>query len=173
MPDGIFVEVKGIPELDALISQLAGPGADRAMVHGVAEGAKIFQEAITDAAPIRPELPSGTALPPGKLKSSIQIRLSKLRNGTFATFIEPSRDVRHVARWVEWGHRLVKGGRSQKSKRGGGYTGSGKEVGFVEPYHGTGFIRPAFETSEQTAIEVVKETILSDLVAEAENLGLR
>lgn len=169
MADGISIEVKGIPELDALFAELVGPVADRAMLDGVTEGAKVFQAAISEAARMREDTPAGNALPPGKLKSSIQIRLSKLRSGKFAAFVEPSKETRHVARFLETGHRIVKGGRSKKAK-GGGFSGPGREVGFVKAYP---FVRPSFEAVEETAIDAVKETILSELTEEAQNLGLR
>lgn len=159
MADGISIQVRGVPELEALFAQFAGPVAEKAMIDGVTAGAEIFQEAITEAAKIRPDLPSGTALPPGKLKSEIQIRLVKLRNGVIATFIEPSRDVRHVARWLEYGHRLVKGGRLGKS--------NGKQIGFVLP---DPFVRPSFERVENQALEAVEQTIIDDLTAEAGDL---
>lgn len=161
MADGIFVKVEGVPELEALLAKFAGPVAERAMIDGVTKGAQMFQEAITDAAPVRPDLPSGTALPPGKLKSEIQIRLAKLRNGTIATFIEPSKAVRHAARWVEYGHRLVSGGRL--TKRGGG-----KIKGIVVPHP---FVRPAFEATESAALDTVEQTIIDDLKIEASQVA--
>lgn len=165
MANGITIDVKGVPELQELFAQLAGPAADRAMIAGVTAGAEIFQQAITDAAPVRPDLPSGTALPPGALKSHIQIRLAKLRSGTIATFIEPSSAVRHVARWAEYGHDLIRGGR-----KGSG----GRFIRRVQPVNGgAGFVRPAFESSVGEATRAVENTIHDELIAEAENLGLR
>lgn len=162
MADGISIQVHGVPELEALFAQFAGPIADKAMVDGVTAGAEMFQEAITDAAPVRTDDgPSGTALPPGKLKSEIQIRLAKLRNGTVATFIEPSKDVRHVARWQEYGHRIVHGGRLGKS-------GGGKQTGFVLPRP---FVRPAFESVESAALDKVEQVIIDDLTDAAEDLA--
>lgn len=163
MADNIRIDVKGIPELDNLFAQLAGPIVERAMVQGVTEGAKIFQQAVTDAAPIRAALPSSTALPPGELKGHIQIRLTKLRNGMIAAFIEPSKQNRHVARFVEYGHRLVRGGRLKN-----GRNGTGKIVGAVVAHP---FVRPAYESSSGEAIDTVERRILSELTEEAEDLG--
>lgn len=161
MSDGIRIDVKGLPELDNLFAELAGPIVERAMVKGVTEGAKIFQQAITDAAPIRPDLPSGTALPPGELKGHIQIRLAKLRNGMIAAFIEPSKQNRHIARFVEYGHRLVRGGRLKN-----GRSGTGKIVGTVAAHP---FVRPAYESASSEAIDAVKRTILNELAEEDED----
>lgn len=162
MAGGISIRVDGIPELDALMAEISGPVVERAMIAGVTAGAKIFQQAITDAAPTRPDLPSTTALAIGELKSKIQIRLMKLRSGTIAAFIEPSPDVRHIARFVEYGHRIVKGGRLK--------SGKGKMRGIVSPHP---FVRPAFDSSESAAVDAMRETILAEMIVEAEDLGLR
>lgn len=170
MANGLSIDVQGVPELNSLLTELAGAAAERAIAKGVIAAAEVFQEAITEAAPVRTETDRPTsALPPGKLKSSIQIRLLRPKNGTVRAFIEPSRETRHVARFVEFGHRLVKGDRSTKNKRGG-YTGSGKQIGFV-PAHP--FVRPAFESSEGGALDAAIETTIEELTVEAEKLGLR
>jgi hypothetical protein len=46
----------------------------------------------------------------------------------------------YIALWVEFGHRLVRGGRLN-SKKG---AGAGKLIGFVQPHP---FMRPAFEAA--------------------------
>lgn len=158
MAGRLTIDVKGVPELQKAFANLAGPVAEKALTKGVVEAAKIFQESITANAPVRPALPSGTALPVGMLKQSIQIRARKLRSGAIAAFVEPSAETRHVARFVEYGHQLIAGGRQGKG---------GKFAGRV-PAHP--FVRPGYEVSAQEAIELMQQTILDVILEEADDL---
>ena len=152
--DGLEITFEGMPEFSRMMTELAGPAAERIARHAVREGGRVVQAAITEAAPVRPELPSGTALPPGALKNDIVVTTKKESDGSISAYIAPGKYTRHVAKFVEYGHRLVKGGRSRQ--RGGilgqGYVGPGGVVGNVPA---APFIRPAFEQSEAAAQDAI------------------
>lgn len=158
MAGRLTINVNGVPELQKAFANLAGPVAEKALTKGVIQAAQVFQESITENAPVRPALPSGTALPVGKLKQSIQIRARKLKSGAVAAFVEPSAETRHIARFVEYGHQLISGGRQGKG---------GKFAGRVPPHP---FVRPAYEVSAQDAIELMQQTILEVILEEADDL---
>jgi Bacteriophage HK97-gp10, putative tail-component len=137
-----------------MMGELAGPAADRIIRHAMKAGGRVVQTAITEAAPVRTDAWSGTALPPGALKNDIEVHVAKESDGSISAYIAPGKLTRHVARFVEYGHRLVRGGRSRRGAGilGQGFSGSGSVVGQV-PAHP--FIRPAFEGSEVAAQDAI------------------
>jgi hypothetical protein len=143
-----------MPQFSAMMTELAGPAAERIARHAVRAGAQVVQAAITEAAPVRPDLPSGTALPPGALKNDIELHVAKEKDGSISAYIEPGSRTMAAARWCEYGHRLVRGGSSRRGAGmlGQGYSGPGKVVGFVEAKP---FIRPAWEASEAAAQDAI------------------
>jgi len=154
MADGLEITFEGMPEFSRMMQELAGPAAERIARHAVRAGGRVVQAAITEAAPVRPDLPSGTALPPGALKNDIVVKTTKEPDGSVSAYIEPGKYTRHVARWVEYGHRQVRGGTSSKGGGilGQGYRGAGRGIGNVPA---APFIRPAFEASEAAAQDAI------------------
>jgi HK97 gp10 family phage protein len=155
MPDGLEITFEGMPEFSRMMQELAGPAAERIARHAVRAGGRVVQAAITEAAPVRPDLPSGTALPPGALKNDIEVKTVKESDGSISAYIGPGRETAHAARLVEYGHRQIRGGTSSK---GGGilgqsYRGSGKNIGKDVPPHP--FIRPAWENAETAAQDAI------------------
>lgn len=142
--------------IDARVEDLSGAAEDRM----VRAGARVFQEAIEAAAPVLDErTANSTALEPGALKGDIHVSVKHNAVGTAEAFVGPGKDTRHVARFVEFGHRLVKGGYS-KVVAGGKTRGPGVEIGEV-PAHP--FVRPAYEASVAAAEEaMVKELERND-----------
>lgn len=121
------------------------------------EGAKVYQRAVTELTPEAavPPTPHSTALPQGALKSDVT--LAKVKDAQ-AYIVGFGKMTRHVARFVDAGHRIVKGGRSKVTKRG--LRGSGREVGQVE---GKGFFRKAFEEASAAAEQATKEKLDADI----------
>lgn len=145
--------------LNELIANLESAGKEATPIvrKGLRAGAEVFQAAIVERAPERPNLPSGTALPVGALKTDIVIHRG-VEDGNEAMIVGPDKLTRHVADWVEYGHRLVRGGTSKETAKGSGkYRGRGKHVGDVHPWP---FIRPAFEVSAGRA-----ETACTEIIA--------
>jgi HK97 gp10 family phage protein len=156
--DSISIEVKGLEELKSKLDQLSTKEADAAIRKALRAGAAIEQAAIAERAPVKVD--TGGTLPEGALKSDIVVKMTRDGQGNIAAIVGPDKLTSHVARWVEYGHRLVRDGYSRVLANGK-TKGSGKQVGNV-PAHP--FIRPAFEA---TADEVA-QTIASTLAAEIE-----
>lgn len=165
MADGLEITVDGMPEFNKAMEDLAGPGVERIIRRAMRNGGRVIQAAITEAAPVRPDLPSGTALPPGALKNDIVVRVTKEQDGSISAYIAPGKLTRHAAVWTEFGHEMVVGGRK----------GKGRTIGQVPPHP---FIRPAFEESELAAQDAIATTIaaafggyLEDVEAETHELS--
>lgn len=154
--DGFTVRMQGLRELDAKLSQLATEDAKRVIQAGLRAGGQVMQAAVAERAPERPELPSGTALPVGALAADIELRMGRDEDGLPAAIVAPGEYTSRAAEWVEYGHRLVKGGQLPWSgvnrKTGKFYRrgGTGHQIGDV-PAHS--FLRPGFEASAGAAAD--------------------
>lgn len=118
-------------------------------------GGKVIEDAILERAPmLDSKTAHSTALDPGALKADIGVRLHT-ENGEPYAYIGPGKLTRHVARWVELGHRDVHGGYSHGAAMGKfrGPGVAGKDI----PAHP--FIRPGFEASEDAALAEVAATL--------------
>jgi hypothetical protein len=133
--------------LDQLAGKLEGmttkdlPQIERA---GLREVNNVVKPALIEATPVASEEPSelSTALPIGKLKSSVRARVLEPKNGLGRAAVLDFGKYNHVAGWVDEGHLLVKGGRK----------GRGREVGHV-PAHP--FIRAVQDTMQAEAQEAM------------------
>lgn len=156
MAETIGVRVEGLRELQAALDRAKGPQAQRVLARGLRAGAEVFQAAIEERAPVRPALPSSTALPPGALRGDIEIHtLRTAEPGGAAVTVGPGKYTAHVARWVEFGHRLVRGGQS-KLLPSGKTRGRGVHAGAVPPHP---FLRPAFEAAQREALAAAEASI--------------
>lgn len=155
---GFSVQIAGLKELDEKLAELSTKDAKRVMRQSLRAGGEVLQAAVRERAPERPDLPSGTALPPGALARDIELLLGA-KDGLPAAFVEPGKYTRHAARWVEYGHRLIKGGYN-KLLANGKHRGYGKEIGSVPAYP---FIRPGYEAARQEAIDVTCSTLASGI----------
>jgi hypothetical protein len=153
------MELHGLKEIDTKLSGLKGPVARRLIHDAVMEGGKVLQTEVRLRSPARPSLPHGSAIPPGALKSDIELRFGFTEEGLPCAIVKPGKYTAHVARWLEYGHRLVRGGYS-KVLTGGRTRGKGHEVGAVQPYP---FIRPAFETARMAALEATVQSFEREL----------
>jgi HK97 gp10 family phage protein len=153
MADGLTIQMQGFAELDKLFADMGGPTGEAVVRRGLRAGGNVMKAAIAANAPVRPEGISATALPPGALQRDVQVHLAKDKgaDGSYSVYIEAGPATIHVSRWVEWGHRLVRG-RSSKRARG-------KQVGDV-PAHP--YIRPAFDANEDLAVNAVGASIMED-----------
>lgn len=113
MADGLEIRIEGLAQFNAMMTELAGPTAESVARRAMRAGGRVVQAAITEAAPERPDLPSGTALPPGALKSDIELHVVKEQDGSISAYIEPGRLTRAACRWTEYGHELVLGTQRQ------------------------------------------------------------
>ena len=157
--DGISIEVTGLKELQAKLADLSANQANAAIRKALraekAEGGTGWQ--IAAAAPIKDS--TGGMLPDGALKHDITIIMSRDDQGQPIAIVQPGKYTRHVARWVEYGHRLIRGGRSRLLENGK-TKGPGRQVGTVEPHP---FIRPAYESSREAVAEAICTTLATEV----------
>jgi HK97 gp10 family phage protein len=166
MPDdGLTIEIQGLAELQAKLNDLGTKAADAAMRKALKAGAVIEQAAITERAPIKDG--TGGTLPDGALKNDIVIKIRRDDHGGMSATVGPDKFTAHVARWVEYGHRLVRGGVSRLLANGK-TKGPGKEVDQV-PEHP--FIRPAWEASREAVTTAITTTLASEIEQAAARKG--
>lgn len=149
---GFTESIVGLKELQAKLADLGTKAGHKVVREALLEGGKVLQTAIAERAPERPELPSGTALQPGALRQDIELHIGTA-DGRPAAIVEPGKYTRHVAGWVEYGHRIVKGGYSRllHGRNEGKHRGPGHQIGDV-PAHP--FIRPGYEAARVEAAHV-------------------
>jgi HK97 gp10 family phage protein len=163
--DGLTVEIQGLAELQAKLNDLSTKAADAAMRKALKAGAVIEQAAITERAPIKDG--TGGILPDGALKNDIVFKIRRDDRGGMTAVVGPDKYTAHVARWVEYGHRLVRGGYSKKLADGS-TRGPGKEVDQV-PEHP--FIRPAWEASREAVTTAITTTLAEEIEKAAARKG--
>ena len=164
--DGFSIDVEGLSALQAKLDDLGTKAADRAIRKALKAGALIEQAAIIERAPVKDV--TGGILPPGALKSDIVIRMKKDAMGANSAVVGPAKLTAHVARWVEYGHRLVLGGRL-RVLASGKTRGSGKQVGQVDAHP---FIRPAYEASRSAVAEAICTTIATEVEKAGKKKGI-
>lgn len=156
------IETTGIAEMKArmlaLRQQVSGPMAAKA----VRAGGRVIRDAMIERTPVNVERNAGSnSLEPGAVKEDIKVRMPAKENQFEATaLIGPGKTTSHVARWVEYGHRMVTGGQS-KVLPSGKIRGSGKVAEKDVPAYP--FLRPAFEESVAAAQEAEVASLREDL----------
>ena len=141
--------------MQATLDQLAADMRDRIALDATKAASQVIADAMRERAPERViTTPHSNAIPRGALKRDIRVKATLDADaGMVVATIGPSHYA-HVARWVEYGHRLVKGG-SSKVLGSGKTSGAGAEIGEVPPHP---FLRPAFGESLQQAMETFRAT---------------
>lgn len=155
---GFSIKLEGFKELEQKLAALGGKEAERIVRDSLRAAGEVTQRAIAELAPARPILPSGTALPEFALKHDIELHIATV-DGKPAAIVRPGSETAYVANFVEYGHRLVKGGYS-KVLPSGRHRGHGKEIGEVPAYP---FIRPGFEGSVAPALEVMQAKVTKEI----------
>jgi len=156
------VRVVGYEEMVQMLHQLDLKKQNRIVRSALRAGAVIVQSAISEAAPVNewPLSPNSSAQAPGALKNDIGIRIAGSAEDYIA-IVGPLAHTEQLARWVEYGHRIVRGGYSRIAKDGRTLRGPGKEVGRVDAHP---FIRPAFERVRGEAVQAIQKTLISKLM---------
>ena len=160
MSDSFSIEIRGGAELQAKLDQLKKEEADAIMRKALRAGAQVVRDEIAARAPEQVNSPGkdSTALPAGALKNDVIVTTPRKTTGPLV-IVDFGKYTRRVALWVEYGHRLVRGG-YLKVLANGKTRGRGEEVGAVQPHP---FVRPAFEASSQRAVDAVTESIKQSL----------
>jgi HK97 gp10 family phage protein len=164
MADGISIDIKGLAELKATFESLTKKDADRCVAKALMAGAEIEQAAIVGHANFRT---TGGLLPEGALANDIEITRHRSKDGNSYITVGPGKYTSSVARWVEYGHRLVRGGYSRLLANGK-TKGPGSQVATV-PEHP--FIRPAYEESRQAVADAIATTLNTEIVKAAAKGG--
>lgn len=160
-----MLRIEGLDDLEDRLMRLGSKEADRMTRQALMVGGRVIQEAIADLAPVRPELPSGTALPEGALKQDIELHIERgAETKSVQAVISPGSRTSYAAKWVEYGHRLVRGGYSRLLANGK-TRGKGKQVGDVSAHP---FIRPGFEASKAAAQDAVSKEFIRLFEEEAQ-----
>lgn len=155
-------EMKGLEEMVAQMNnmraQVSGPIAKKA----VRAAGNVVREAMVERTPENIERNAGSdSLPPGAVKADIKVRFPAQEQVLETTaLIGPGSKTAHVARWVEYGHRMVHGGQS-KVGADGKVRGTGRASAVDVP--ADPFLRPAYEASLDAAREAEAEVLQEEL----------
>jgi hypothetical protein len=160
MPSSLTIDSKALQEK---LKSLSGKTQERIMRTSLRSGAEVFKSSVIENTPERIEgwsEATTTALPPGALKSDVQL---KKKAGKLEYDVEFGSETAHVARWVDEGHKLVKGGKRRERKKDGkvvSVSGPGRVIGQVE---GTGFFRKSFDEAQDKAAQAVEKKLKDQL----------
>jgi hypothetical protein len=108
-------------------------------------------------------------LPDGALKSDITVTTHRYKDGTPYVTVQPGKYTARVAQWVEYGHRLVRGGYSKVLKNGK-TRGIGKVIGDVAAHP---FIRPAYEASRDAVADIIGKTLVAEIEKAVARKGVK
>jgi HK97 gp10 family phage protein len=157
MADGISISVEGLSDLQSKLTELSTKQADAAIRKALKAGAEIERAAISERAPIKDT--TGGSLPDGALANDTVVKIKRSQQGNLYAVVGPDTYTAHVARWVEYGHRGVEGGRSQLLANGK-TKGPGTHTHDV-PEHP--FIRPAFESTRLEVVDAMCQTLADEI----------
>jgi HK97 gp10 family phage protein len=148
------VQMQGIADMQSNLQRIGEEVRERLVLRAVRDAGVVIQDAMRESAHVLAERnPGSDALQPGQLRADIRVR-ARLEEGVARAIIGPVKYA-HVARWVEFGHRLVKGGSSHATGKGG-FSGAGQQIGEVPAYP---TLRPAFERSAEQALETFRTSM--------------
>lgn len=158
---GGLIRIEGADEVKNFLSQLDQDVQTTIMRAGLRDAGEVVKGAIQERAPIKKLQAAGGRLPPEAIKNDLHVRISG-KFGRLMAVVEFGKYTFFVARWVEYGHRLVKGKSNKK-------VGPGKVIGQVEEHP---FIRPAFESSVSAAVEAFANRVGDEVRKKARRLKL-
>lgn len=151
--------VKGLRELSAALRELPQRIARNALRQSVSRGAAVIRDEAKVRAPVSNGAPRPGEPLPGTLKRAIVIKQDRERSSLLSqTFVVA---VRHGKRYRQQGK---KGNRSQDA-----YYWRWVEFGTVK-MSARPFMRPAFETKKQTAVQEIARVLGERLMQEAATL---
>jgi hypothetical protein len=146
------IQMAGAAEMQSSMRRLSDEIRQKLVLRAVRDAGVVIQDAMRESAHVLAERnPGSDALEPGQLREDIRVRARLDEDAVARAIIGPVK-YEYVARFVEFGHRLVKGGYS-KSDGKGGLRGPGTQIGEVPAYP---TLRPAFERSQSDAFDKFK-----------------
>lgn len=145
------IQTTGIAEMQQKLQLISNEVREKLVLRAVRDGANVIRDAMRESAHVLAEKnPGSDSLQPGQLRADIRVRAKVDEDGLARAIIGPA-EYAYVARWVEYGHRLVKGGYSKVTATG--TRGPGAQIGEVPAYP---TLRPAFERSQGEAFDKFK-----------------
>lgn len=150
-----MIRLEGADELAASLEALDADIQTRVMRAALRDAGELMRAAVQERAPVKTV--AGGKLPEGALKSDVKMSITTI-DGKLAAMVYFGSLTYYVARWVEYGHRLVKGGYS--SMKRGKLRGNGKQIGDVPAYP---FIRPAFEATVRASVDAFVDRLKSEI----------
>jgi HK97 gp10 family phage protein len=153
-------ELTGVKELANRLTMIRDIVRQQGTRDAVYAGGAVIRKSMREKTPVLAEKMAGSnSLNPGDIKRGIRIRM-KVEDDEAVALIGPTRNVGKIAHLVEYGHRMVTGGKS-KMNMAGIFVGGGKvHAEDVPPYP---FLRPAFETSAASAMQAIVATLKKEL----------
>lgn len=144
---GFTVQIEGLQALDAKLKAMGQVEAKKNIRKALQAGAVVMQTAIRERTPVRPDLPSSTALPVGAMVNDIQIA-SIVVDDNLAVMIGPGKHTVHQAVFVEYGH---------------------EQKGGQVPAHP--FVRPSYEASRESATAALCSTLATEVEKSSGKVG--
>ncbi len=162
------VRTEGVDEVERMLQSLNLKQQTRIVHAALNEGAQIIKQAIEESAPVNewPLSPKSTALAPDSVNDDIIIRIRGEGEKMIAV-IGPGSLTERIARWVEYGHRQVRGGYS-RIRKNGNISGKGKVIGQVDAHP---FIRPAYERVRAEAGKKIGDVLVKKLLRAVKRKG--
>jgi HK97 gp10 family phage protein len=159
MPMG--ATITGFSEMQGKAKLLREAMRNQIAVDAVRAGATVIRDAMAAEAPVmeQEKTPESTAADPGALRDAIRMTSPRIDvQGMVRSLIGVAKRMAYLGRWIEYGHRLVKGGRSRLGPKG--KYDPGRTIGFVpaDP-----FLRRSYERTEREAIEAFMETARTEI----------
>jgi HK97 gp10 family phage protein len=163
------ITIEGLGAVEEHLTKLSREASRKIARNALRKGGEAMREAVTASAarlersPYRG--PNTSALPLGALKSDIRKGATTDEDGNPSEWIGPGKYTAHVARFVEYGHRQVKGGQSRLLKSGK-TRGPGREAAAPAPAYP--FIRPAYEATAERCVEIMADSLIADVEKSAD-----
>lgn len=148
--------ITGGQELADLLSALPARMANNVMRNALYAGAAVIRDEARRLAPLgHPPLPKGES--PATLRRGIVATRARGSRDTLAAKVHLTKDAWY-GRLVEFGHRIAAGGSLRWGRK------RGRQVGAVAPHP---FMRPAFDSKRQAAVDAIAEYAREKIQANA------
>lgn len=148
------IQMSGIAETQGSLQRFGAEVREKLVLRAVHDAGDVIRDAMRESAHVLAEKnPTSDSLEPGQLRADIRTR-ARLKDGVARAIMGPVKYA-YVARFVEFGHRLVKGGYSSADGKGG-LRGAGTQIGEVPAYPS---LRPAFERSQGESLDVFAKSM--------------
>jgi HK97 gp10 family phage protein len=156
MSDDIIIEIPGLAELNSQLEAFGAKVSSTVLKKAVRAAGEIVLEEARMQAPVKEG--TGGILPPGGVKVLLKSKVSVHENGVSATILPTGKAV-PVVRWLEEGHRMVRGGKRARGKNGWMNKG-GEVIGQVDPHP---FLAGSLDASASQAVETFVETLKKEI----------